>query len=186
MQAWPGRRNRLWSGTALAAAAGTLSACSAETNWQCSAANGFYKQHRMVISEGRTTISGKINVTRADLNGEWAPKAVVAFTDASQLINFDGSGDCLCNGVRAMVYAQEPDVVRFFMIANGREVGMAQGPVGTPISFNIAVDAQDLMTVTVGKTNPVVQRAQLAPATRNSVRMSCSSGDVSFMGVKAA
>ena len=186
MGAWPGQSRRLGAAAGLAVAAAMLSACSAETNWQCSAPNSFYQQHRMVIREGRTTLSGQINVTRADLSGEWAPKAVVAFTDASQLINFDGSGDCLCNGVRAMIYAQEPEVVRFFLIANGREIGMAQGPVGTPISFRIAVDAKDLMTVTIGKTNPVVQSAQLVPAVRNQVRMTCSSGDVSFLNVRAA
>ena len=185
MRAWQGWR-RLRPAMALAVAAVTLSSCETATNWQCSAPQGKYRQYRMVISEGRTTLSGQINVTRADLPGEWAPKAVVAFTDASRLINFDGTGDCLCNGVRAMVYAAEPDVVRFFLIANGREVGMAQGRLGTPISFKIEVDPQDLMTVTIGKTNPVVQSAQLAPAVRNQVRLSCSSGDVSFMGVRAA
>jgi hypothetical protein len=170
---------------ALVVAAAALSSCSTAFSWQCSTPNGKYRHNRMVIREGSTTLSGQINVTRADVSGDWAPKAVVAFTDASKLINFDGSGDCLCNGVRAMVYPQEPDVVRFFLIANGQEVGMAQGPVGTPITFKIDVDTQDLMTVTIGKTNPVVQRAQLAPALRNQVRMSCSSGDVSFMGVRA-
>ena len=58
MRAWPGGRNRFWAGTALAAAAAALSSCSTATNWQCSAPNGKYQQQRMVISEGRTSLSG--------------------------------------------------------------------------------------------------------------------------------
>ena len=170
----------------LVAAATALSACSSGTSWQCSVPNGKYRQFPVVIKNGAATLTGQIRFDRGDFQGEWRPKAVAAFTDASNLINFDGTGDCYCNGVRAMVYPQEPDIVRFFLIANGQETGMAQGPIGTPITFRVEVDPQDLMRVTIGKTNPVVQTAQLAPAERNSVRLSCSSGDFTFMGVKAA
>lgn len=153
----------------------------AGASWQCAAPNGSYDELPVPISPGVRTLSGRIQFNRGEHGERWNPKAVVAFTDSG---NVADSG-CFCNGIRASIHPAEPNTVKFFVIANGREMGMAQGPVGVPISFRVSIDGQGMMTAVVGKSNPRVKTFKLAHPRRDTVHMSCSSGDVSFLNVDA-
>ena len=182
-----GLRVRRGSAAIRLALAGTVALaanCSpalAQQAWRCSAENGRYVENPRAISPRVSTISGRIQFNRGDFSGTWNPVAHIAFTDS----RLPQNGDCFCNGIRAEIYPDEPNIVKFFMIFNGAESGIAQAQVGIPITFRLSIDSQGEMTAVIGKTNPVAQTAGLAHPRRDRVQMSCSSGDVSFLNLQA-
>jgi hypothetical protein len=57
--------------------------------------------------------------------------------------------------------------------------------VGKAITFKLSIDRAGDLTVAIGKTNPVVRTARLQHPQHDTAHMSCTSGDVSFLGVQA-
>jgi hypothetical protein len=166
----------------LCAAAGSSPAFAQDQEtWRCSADNGRYDQYPEEVSPKVRFLTGRIQFNGGDYGEHWNPTAHIAFTDSALPMN----GDCFCNGIRASMYRAQPGVVKFFLIANGRSVGIAQAPVGIPITFRLSIDSQGVMTAVIGKTSPRAQSAKLAHPRRDMVHMSCSSGDVSFLNVRA-
>ena len=172
----------LRSKLALSAFLAMTTGCSfGERSWQCQAESGRYLPNRWPASPSIHTLSGRIQFNRGDFGGgDWNPIAHIAFTDSK----LPSGRDCFCNGLRAEIFPSEPETVKFFMIFNGQESGIAQSPLGKPITFRLSVDDQGTMTAVVGKTNPVTQTAILAHPQRDTVHMSCSGADVSFRNLK--
>lgn len=152
----------------------------AQQAWRCSAENGRYVENPRRISPRISTLSGRIQFNRGDFSGTWNPVAHIAFTDG----RLPQNGDCFCNGIRAEIFPNDPNTVKFFMIFNGNESGIAQADIGKPITFRLSIDNQGEMTAVIGKTNPIAQTASLAHARRDTVQMSCSSGDVTFLNLQ--
>lgn len=162
------------------------SACSAAcaprpVTWQCETPNGRFVQNPQPIAPETKVLSGQIQFDNAKFGERWDPVAHVAFTDST----LPTEGDCFCNGIRASIYPGEPDTVKFFLIANGQSEGIAQGPVGKPITFRMSIDEGGLLTVAIGKTNPVEKTAQLLHPQRDTMQLSCSSATMRFLDVKA-
>jgi hypothetical protein len=82
------------------------------------------------------------------------------------------------------MYRAEPDTVKFFMIFNGKSELIAQAAVRKAITFSLAIDDADVLTVAIGKTNPVKGTAEVLHPQRDMVHMDCSGGDVSFLNVQ--
>lgn len=170
----------------LAAVVAAATACSSafgrdQVSWQCDAENGRYSQNPQSISRGVHTLTGQIQFRSGQFGEQWNPTAHIAFTDAASPTN----ADCFCNGIRASVYPSEPNTVKFFMTFNGQSTGIAQAPVGKPITFRLSIDDEGVLTTVIGKTNPVVQKAQLRYPQHDILHLSCSSGTVSFLNVQA-
>ena len=58
-------------------------------------------------------------------------------------------------------------------------------PFDTPITFQIAIDPKGLMTVTIGKTKPIAQTVMLRHPEHDTLELTCSGTDVSFLNVAA-
>jgi|SRR5438309_937046 len=149
-------------------------------NWQCSTDYGTHSENTLSISPRTRVISGRIWFQSGVVGDQWEPGAHIAFTDSR---NPAGSG-CFCNGIRAEIYSNEPDIVKFFMIYNGRSTGIAQAKVGIPITFRLAIDSQGIMTASIGKTNPRSTSARLMHPQHDTVFMDCSSSDVRFLNLQ--
>jgi hypothetical protein len=152
-----------------------------QVTWECSAENGQYSENPQSISPSVHTLTGRIQFQSGQFGDQWNPVAHIAFTDSSLPTN----ADCFCNGLRAEINPGEPDTVRFFMTFNGQSALIAQSPVGRPITFRLSIDDAGVLTVVIGKTHPTMKTARLIRPQRDTVHMSCSSGDVSFLDVQA-
>ena len=170
----------------LVAVFAVASACSSafgqdHLTWRCDVPNGRFVQNPQSISPTSNALSGQIQFDGSRFGEQWNPTAHVAFTDSKLPTN----GDCFCNGIRASIYPSEPETVKFFMIYNGQSEGIAQAPVGKPITFRMSIDEGGVLTVAIGKTNPAVKTAQLFHVDRDTMQLSCSSGNVNFLNVQA-
>jgi hypothetical protein len=174
-------RLALVAGGAVATTASAAAAQEEET-WRCSTPYGSYDQSVLQVSPGSRVLSGRIQFHSGDMGKVWNPTATIAFTDSA----LPTHGGCFCNGIRASMYRNLPGIVTFEMIFNGEYVGVGQADVGKAITFKVSVDDGGLMTVQIGKTNPVFKTVQLGHAQSDTVYMSCSGGDVSFLNVQAS
>jgi hypothetical protein len=181
-------KRRGWTAArvALAASAGIATGCSPalaqdQESWRCSTDYGTYSQNALPIPRASHVLSGRILFHSGVVGEQWEPDAHIAFTDSR---NPAPSG-CFCNGIHAEIYSGQPDIVTFFMIYNGRSEGFAQAKVGIPITFRLSIDSQGIMTASVGKTNPISKSARLAHPQHDLAYMNCSSGDVSFLNLRA-
>lgn len=153
-----------------------------QVTWRCNAENGVFSENPQQIPPRSKILSGRIQFNAGDFGETWNPVAHIAFADSK----LPTHGDCFCNGIRASIHPAEPETVKFFMTYNGQSAGIAQGPVGVPITFRLSIDDQGVLTAVIGKTNPVTKSAKLFHPLRDTVQMSCSSGDVSFLDVQAS
>jgi hypothetical protein len=151
-----------------------------QETWRCNVENGRYSTNRQSISPGAHSLTGQIQFHSGQFGDHWSPVAHIAFTDSKLPTN----ADCFCNGVRASIYPDEPDTVKFFMIFNGKSELIAQAAVGRAITFSLAIDDAGVLTVVIGKTNPVKGTAEVLHPQRDMVHMDCSGGDVSFLNVQ--
>jgi hypothetical protein len=160
------------------------SACaSAETidqgTFRCNASNGHYDAKAFLIPSDTSSVSGEISVHSADAGPEWTSLAKI-------LVHQHGAhysdGDCSCDGIAINVF-KNPDHVDFYMTTNGQNVPIGRSPFDTPITFKISISPEGVMTVTIGKTNPNLKTIMLHHPEHNSLEMSCSGADVSFLGI---
>ena len=147
-------------------------------SWDCDADNGRFAENPQPLSSGAHVLSGQIRFDAGHL-GEWGPVAHIGFAERTA----DGR-NCDCAGLLAMIYSQQPDIVTFFIEANGQKVGIAQAPLGRPITFRLSLDGAGGFTAQVGKTTPQVKSFKLRKPLRNTMHMSCSSAAVSFLGMQ--
>ncbi len=158
-----------FSSSAFAQAGGTFT---------CDASNGGEQEFEVPVSTHAHMISGRMLFESRDFGGGDIPSAHIAFADSASPRD---PGHCRCKGIRAQIFPGEPDTVKFYMVGNGHAVGMAQGPVGTPITFAFSIDGNGLMTASIGRTNPRSNSAKLTNPHRNRVHVTCSSALVQFL-----
>lgn len=129
-----------------------------------------------------TAISGKISVHSADVGTEWA--SLVKILAHQRGANY-ADGDCGCNGIAVYAF-KNPDHIEFYTTANDKEVPLqGAAPFDTPISFQIAIDPKGVMTVTIGATRPIIQTVILRHPEHDTLELTCSGADVSFLNMAA-
>ena len=173
----PGRASRL----ALVALLTLTTSCAAfggdRETWRCNASNGHYQDFSIPIGDKITTITGRLNVHRADLSNEWPSVARIGFTDTS-----NPDSDCQCNGILLSTHPGDKGV-GFYMLVNGEPTLLSGRQFETAITFKIVIDPNNQMTVAVGKSHVDSQTTGLPHPARDSVAMSCSGMDVSFLNI---
>jgi hypothetical protein len=153
----------------------------ADESWRCDAQDGGFAENEIPISGTTYAVTGQILFHNRDFTGSDIPSAHIAFTDSTTT----PSGDhCFCKGVRAQIFPERPDIVTYYMVRNGKAVGMAESRLGIPITFKFMIDKAGVMTAAIGKTNPQILSAKLTNPRRDMVHMTCSSADVSFLNVR--
>jgi hypothetical protein len=165
---------------AVFAIAGFSSSAFAQTDgtFTCDASNGGEQEFEVPVSPHAHVITGRMLFESRDFGGSDIPSAHIAFADSASPPD---PGHCYCKGIRAQIFPDEPDTVKFYMVGNGHAVGMAQGPVGVPLTFAFSIDASGLMTASIGRTNPHSKSARLSNPRRNRVHVTCSSAQVRFL-----
>jgi hypothetical protein len=161
-------------------AAATPSASSGvgdQETYRCNTPNGMFDGRVMPFASTGTSISGEISLHSADIGSDWASLGKILSHQRGARYS---DGDCGCNGIAIYAYK---DHVGFFLTANGQEVSVARSAYDRPISFRLSVSPQGVMTVAIGKTNPVIKTVTLRHAEHNTLEMSCSGADVSFLNI---
>ena len=167
--------------TASLALASSCSSVSAQDHgsWRCNTPNGHYRENASPISSTVTSISGRITYHKPYFGTNFGSTAKIAFQDSK----LDGSS-CHCNGILLQAYPNS-DFVGYFMIVDGQKVAMHPRQFDIPITFNISVSPQGLMTVRIGKTNLDINTVILPHPERDVIRMVCSGADVTFHDIEA-
>lgn len=146
--------------------------------WRCNAPNGSYDVNSSPISDKTTSISGRINFHDGDFGPDFSSMARIGFEDSTL-----GNEDCHCNGIFVQGF-QNPDRVGFYILVDGKAELLDQArKIDTPITFKISIDPHGIMTVKVGKEHLEIKTAALPHPARDTVMMSCSGADVSFLNL---
>jgi hypothetical protein len=173
---------RLGLAGCLAISTGCSALAQDRETWRCEAPNGHYDVTHLPIGDQAKVITGWINCHRADFGPEWNSIAKIGFTD-SKLID----GDCHCDGLYVQAFDKEQAVALALLVdGNPKESFPVGGTFDYPIPFKITVDPNGLVTLQVGKKVVQTDTAMLPHAERDTLMMSCSGGDVSFLNVKAS
>ena len=165
---------------AVLAIAGISSSAFAQRggDFTCDASNGGEQELEVPVSPHTHRISGRMLFESRDFTGSDIPSAHIAFGDSASPPD---PGHCYCKGVRAQIFPDEPDTIKFYMVSNGHAVGIAQGPVGKPLTFAFSINVNGVMTASIGRTNPRSMSAKLKNPRRDRVHVTCSSAAVRFL-----
>ncbi len=163
---------------ALAAGCSPAFAQDSET-WRCEAPHGSYRTNDSPISDRITSISGRISFHKAFDGPEFGSVARIGFKDS----RLHGS-ECQCNGLLLQAL-HNPDAIGFYMTVNGEEVELSGRTFDTPITFKISIDPDGVMTVKVGKDHLDIKSAPLHHPGHDTMTMSCSGADISFLNIDA-
>ena len=147
-------------------------------SFNCDASNGGVQEFETPVSPRAHVVRGRMVFESRDFTGNDIPSAHIAFGDSASPPDPE---HCRCKGIRAQIFPDEPNTVKFYMVSNGHAVGMAQGPVGTPITFAFVIDQGGVMTASIGRTNRVTKSAKLSNPRRDRVHVTCSSAEVRFL-----
>lgn len=146
--------------------------------WRCDTPYGSYDVNSSPIADKTTSISGRINFHKGDFGPEFGSIARIGFEDST----LEGAG-CHCNGIFVEGF-QKPDRVGFYLLVDGKTELFDQArTIDTPITFKIAIDSHGMMTVRVGKEHLETKTVMLPHSARDTVIMSCSGADVSFLNL---
>ena len=151
-----------------------------DESFSCDASNGGVQEFEVPVSPRAHLITGRVLFESRDFTGSEIPSAHIAFGDSASPPD---PGHCHCKGIRAQIFPDEPDTVKFYVVSNGHAVGIAQGPVGTPITFAFSIDPNGLMTASIGRTNRVSKSSKLSNPHRDRVHVTCSSAEVQFLNL---
>lgn len=146
----------------------------------CDASNGRFQEAEVPVSHRMKLITGRILFESRDFTGSDIPSAHIAFADSSSPPDPE---HCYCKGMRAQIFPEEPNTVKYYMVRNGRAIGMAQAPLGTPITFAFRIDDNGVMTASIGRTHPQVMSAKLDNPRRDRVHVTCQSAEVHFLNL---
>jgi len=164
-------------GGLVAATPSASSDLGGQETYRCDAPNGRFDGHVFPVPTTATSITGEISFHAADIGPEWASLGkILAHQHGARY----SDGDCGCNGIAIYAYK---DHVGFFATTNGEEVSIARSPYDTPISFKMSISPQGEMTIAIGKTNPVVKKMTVHHPEYNTLEMSCSGANVSFLDI---
>jgi hypothetical protein len=147
--------------------------------WRCDTPNGTYDSNPAPIWDKTTSISGRINFHKADATGEWGSIARIGFTDSKVR-----EGGCHCNGIKVEGFDGPHAGVVWSMLVDGTPFEFKTARLlDTPITFKISIDPNGVMTVKVGREHVEIHTAKLPHPDRDTLTMSCSGADVSFLNV---
>jgi hypothetical protein len=163
------------------ASVGSPAFAQTDGSFSCDASNGGAQEFEVPVSTHAHMITGRMLFESRDFTGDDIPSAHIAFGDSASPPD---PGHCYCKGIRAQIFPDEPNTVKFYMVSNGHAVGMGQGPVGVPITFAFLIDSRGIMTASIGRTNPVSKSARLANPRRDRVHVTCSSAEVRFLDLR--
>lgn len=151
-------------------------------SYRCNAPGGQGGGTVFPFDAAGTTISGKVSFHSADVGTEWASVVKIL---AHQRGAHNADGDCGCNGIAIYAF-KNPDHIEFYTTVNNQEVPLQRGALfDSPISFKIVVDPKGVMTVTIGKNQPSVQTVKLRHPEHDTLELTCSGADVSFLNMAA-
>jgi hypothetical protein len=182
MGPFPGPAQGCATGTLLIGSLMLAASCSPAVaqdheTWRCTTPNGHYDNKLIPVPAKATTISGRIAFHSGDFGGDWNSIAQVSFRQ-------DGSpdGNCHCSGIAAYGF-QNPNHVEYDVKTRDEDSLLRASYFDTAITFRIEVDPKGLMTVTFGKNNPSVKTVPISYTGHDSVELSCSGADVSFLNI---
>jgi hypothetical protein len=149
--------------------------------YRCNTPNGYSDGVAYPIYSTSMNLTGKLLIHAADVKPEWASIGKI-------LLHLHGShfddGDCGCNGIEVRAF-KNPDQIELDLTTNGKNIPIAHSLYDTPISFSISVSPQGLMTVAIGESKPLIKTATLLHPEHDTVEMSCSGTDISFLNIVA-
>jgi len=164
----------------LALAAGCSKALAQGQSWQCATPNGTYNHKALTIPPNVHALTGEVRF-KGEFGAQWNPIAHIAFTSSK----FPASGgECYCNGLLGEMRPDSPGIVVLSLMANGNHSEIARADAGQPIPFRISVNDGGMISVEVGGASPGMESAQLVHEQRDTVHMSCSSGDFTFSNLR--
>lgn len=143
--------------------------------WRCSTWNGTFDRFEMPVAPDTREFSGEMIFHKANF-GRWGPTASVGFEDSSL-----GSGACKCNGIKASVFENYPDLIGIYLLIDGREIELGSVPYDKPVTFKFSFNHMNQAKLEVGTG---VQYGMPSHAARDMLKLSCSSADVSFRNMK--
>jgi hypothetical protein len=157
-----------------------LTSCSSafaqdHETWRCDVPNGHYDDYSPPIWDKTTSITGRISFHKADFGPQWSSIAKIGFRDSTLK-----DGACHCNGIYVQAFEK---TVGFYMLVDGEPTELSGRPYDTPITFKISIDPQGMMTVRLGKQFVEEKTAMLPHAARDTLEMTCSGADVSFLNI---
>lgn len=158
----------------------TSSAIAQGESFACDASDGRTREFDVPVSPQAYSVSGRMMFVKRDFLGKRLPSLHIAFGDSTLLPDAE---HCYCKGIRAKIFPSEPNTVKFYVVSNGHSTGIAQGPVGVPITFSFSIDGDGVMTATFGRTNPQSWSTRLANPRRDRVHLTCSSAMVRLSDV---
>ena len=173
-----GRAMHLGLVASLALSTGSSAFAQDRETWRCAAANGQFSRNVSPIGNKTTSISGRITFHKAYFGHDFSSMARIALTDRKL-----PDGDCRCNGIFVKAFPGY-STVGFYMLLDGEVIELAKAPFEKPISFNFSLDPLGQLTARVGKSNPIYKTATSRHPQRDSLTMSCSGADVSFLNVE--
>jgi len=147
----------------------------ADQVWRCSTWNGFFDRFEMPVAPETREFSGEMVFHKANF-GRWAPIASVGFEDSSL-----DSAACKCNGIKAVVYNDHPDLIGIFLLIDGQEIDFGSVPYDKPVTFKFSYNYMNQAKLEVGTG---IQYGMPYHAARDTLKLSCSSADVSFRNIK--
>lgn len=162
------------------ASVGGSSPVRANETFTCDASDGGYREAEVEVPRNAHLVRGRMVFESRDFSGGDIPSAHIAFGDSASPPDPE---HCFCKGIRAQIFPEEPDTVKFYAVSNGHAVGVAQGPVGVPLTFSFAIDGSGVMTASFGRTNPRVNRSKLTNRRRDRLHLTCTSARVRFLDV---
>ena len=147
--------------------------------WRCTAPYGDAVRKSLPAPGSVHGVDGRITFNTADLGPEWSSVAKIGFHNSTV-----DAGDCHCNGLSVEASATT-NVIVFNMVVDGRATPISARYMKIPISFSISIGADNVMTVKIGKQSVDIKAVPLADSSHDSLIMSCSGADVSFLNINA-
>ena len=143
--------------------------------WRCSTWNGMFDRYEMPVGPDTREFSGEMIFHKANF-GRWGPVASVGFEDSSL-----DSAACKCNGIKAVVYENYPELIGIYLLIDGQETELGSVPYDKPVTFKFSFNHMDQAKLEVGTG---VQYGMPHHEARDMLKLSCSSADVSFRNIK--
>lgn len=146
--------------------------------WRCNAPFGHYQVHELAIP-GSHVVTGRILIHSVDKGEGWASQGKVSLEDSK----FAADG-CNCAGLAAKGFS-DPAQVDFYAAHGDAEDVIDTRKFGVPITFRIELDPKGTMTVTIGKEHVASKTVPISHPHRDTIELSCSGADVSFLNIEA-
>ena len=164
------------------AATAAPAAANAVDNWACATGSRSDAPAKdWVALPGVHAVSGHIRFIEGTSGPGWQPHAAITLRTAVP----PGEEDCGCTGLMAFLIP-DPDgglKVQYEVHGNGGGEPFAQARPGVAITFRVSV-TDDLLSVSIGKTDPVTKSVKLRYPPTGSLFLTCTSANVEFFDIR--